>query len=149
VREASKTTSSSSNDKAAPCDGILNLDKKGKVVAPSVPALVTELPCPTCGSPLNLRGGVRGPWLGCSRFPKCRGRGKWAELPPEQREALEAQLAEHEKANPVPIIKTMAGKPLTDTKGKPLNDAPNADQLSGKNPETPETLESVADEIGV
>jgi DNA topoisomerase I len=116
-------------DKKNPCDGILNIDKKGHVVAPSPPALVTDLPCPTCGSPLNLRGGLRGPWLGCSRFPKCRGRGKWAELPEEKRSALEAELAEHEKANPVPIIRTMEGRALTDPKGKPLPGAPTVDAL--------------------
>jgi len=116
-------------DKTDPCDGILNVDKKGKVVAPSPRALLSELPCPTCGSPLNLRGGVRGPWLGCSRFPKCRGRGKWAELEDAKRKALEDQLSAHEKANPVKVVRTMEGKPLTDAKGKPLPDAPQVDQL--------------------
>lgn len=103
---------------------ILNLDKKGRVQAPSVPPLETDLPCPTCESPLNLRSGVRGPWLGCSRFPKCRGRGKWTELDDATREALEKQLEAHERANPVPIIETLDGKPLTDAKGKPLDNAP-------------------------
>ncbi|TVS05044.1 MAG: type I DNA topoisomerase [Phycisphaerales bacterium] len=103
---------------------ILNLDKKGRVQAPSVPPLETDLPCPTCESPLNLRSGVRGPWLGCSRFPKCRGRGKWTELEDAQREALEKRLEAHERANPVPIIETLDGKPLTDAKGKPLDNAP-------------------------
>jgi DNA topoisomerase-1 len=116
-------------DKESPCDGILNLDKNGKVQAPSPPPLVTELPCPTCQSPLNLRPGLRGPWLGCSRFPKCRGRGKWAEVTEEKRAALEKALAEHEKAHPVPIIKTLDGKPLTDARGKPLPDAPKIDDL--------------------
>ncbi|MFN0132063.1 MAG: type I DNA topoisomerase [Phycisphaerales bacterium] len=131
-------------DKANPCAGILNLDRKGKVVAPSPPALLTDLPCPTCESPLNLRGGLRGPWLGCSRFPKCRGRGKWAELDEAARAKLEKLLAEHEKANPIPIIRTMTGKALTDAKGKPLPDAPTADVLAGKDGTLPEiNLESV------
>ncbi len=116
-------------DKANPCDGILNLDKTGKVQAPSPPPLVTDLPCPTCQSPLNLRPGLRGPWLGCSRFPKCRGRGKWAELPEDKRAALEKELAAHEKAHPVPVIKTLDGKALTDARGKALPDAPKADDL--------------------
>jgi DNA topoisomerase I len=119
------------NDKKDPCDGILNIDKKGHVTAPSQPPLVTDLPCPTCQSPLNLRSGLRGPWLGCSRFPKCRGRGKWADVPVEKRAELEQQLAEHERANPVPIIRTMSGRPLTDEKGKPRADAPSVDQLAG------------------
>jgi DNA topoisomerase-1 len=131
------------NDKKDPCDGILNLDKKGKVVAPSMPPLQTELPCEKCESPLNLRNGVRGPWLSCSRFPKCRGRGKWNELAPEVKAKLEAALQEHEKTHPIPIIKTMAGKALTDSKGKPLAEALPV----GQNPDAPETFESVADEI--
>ena len=112
------------NDKANPCDGILNLDKKGKVTAPSLKPIETDVPCPTCEAPLALRGGARGPWLSCSRFPKCRGRGKWGELPEEKRAALETALAEHELKNPIPIIRTMSGKALTDAKGKPLPDAP-------------------------
>ena len=135
-------------NKETPCSGLLNIDKKGKVTAPSPPPLVTELPCPTCQSPLNLRNGLKGPWLGCSRFPKCRGRGKWQDLPEPQRLALEKQLAAHEKANPVPIIRTMDGKPLTDERGKPLATAPTVDILAGKGSE-PDTLEAVADEVGV
>jgi DNA topoisomerase-1 len=112
------------------CDGILNIDKKGFVVAPSQPPLLTDLPCPKCQSPMNLRNGIRGPWLGCSRFPKCRGRGKYAEVPEAQRKQLEAQLEAHDKANPIPIVKTLDGKPLTDSKGKPLPDAPRIEGLS-------------------
>lgn len=109
---------------------ILNIDKKGFVTAPSVPALETDQPCPTCGAPLNLRSGVRGPWLGCSRFPKCRGRGKWSELPEAKREALEKELAAHEKANPTLTIRRFTDNtPLTDEKGKPLAGVPKVDEL--------------------
>ena len=114
----------------SPEDGmILNIDKKGHVVAPSPPALETELPCPTCEAPLNLRSGVRGPWLGCSRFPKCRGRGKWTELDEAARARLEKQLEALERANPVPVITRLDGRALTDAKGKPLPDAPTVDGL--------------------
>jgi DNA topoisomerase-1 len=113
-----------------PDDGIiLNLDKKRHVTAPSPPPLETDLPCPTCQSPLNLRDGVRGPWLGCSRFPKCRGRGKWTELPEKQREDLEKRLAAHSREHPIPTISTLDGRALTDAKGKPLPDAPTVDDL--------------------
>ncbi|CAG1001797.1 DNA topoisomerase 1 [Phycisphaerales bacterium] len=132
-------------DKIAPCDGILNLDKKGRVVAPSPKPLLTDLPCPICEAPLNLRGGLRGLWLSCSRFPKCRGRGKWAELPEPKRLELEKAFKQHEKTNPTPTIRTMAGKALTDSHGKPLPDA----KPVGRQDDTPETLESVADELGV
>lgn len=117
------------NDKASPCDGILNIDKKGHVVAPSMPPLVTDLPCPKCEAPMNLRVGIRGPWLGCSRFPKCRGRGKWTDVPEAKRAEMELALAKHEKANPIAVVKTLTGKPLTDKNGKPLPDAPQVAQL--------------------
>jgi DNA topoisomerase-1 len=108
---------------------ILNLDKKGKVKAPSQPPLETELECPKCGAPLNLRDGLRGPWLGCSTFPKCRGRGKWAELEDEQKKKLELALANHMKKHPIPIIYTLNGRALTDEKGRPLADAPSIEDL--------------------
>ncbi len=108
---------------------ILNIDKQGRVTAPSVPPLETDEPCPRCGSKLNLRSGVRGPWLGCSAFPKCRGRGKWTELSEAKRTELEAALAKHEAANPVMTIETLDGEPLTDDKGKPRANAPTVDQL--------------------
>ncbi len=108
---------------------ILNIDKNGYVNAPSVPPLETDLPCPNCESPLNLRNGARGPWLGCSRFPKCRGRGKWAGLDDEVKADLESKLAEHEKRHPVMTITRMDGTPLTDAKGKPVPEAPKVDEL--------------------
>ncbi|MGP1347662.1 MAG: DNA topoisomerase [Phycisphaerales bacterium] len=117
-------------DGEAPSVGmILNIDKKGHVTAPSPPPLLTDLPCPKCSSPLNLRDGIRGPWLGCSNFPKCRGRGKWAELPEEQRAALEKELAAHLRQHPIPIITTLTGRALTDASGKPVKDAPTVEQL--------------------
>lgn len=108
---------------------ILNIDKKGFVNAPSVPPLETELECPTCQSPLNLRNGARGPWLGCSRFPKCRGRGKWTALEEHERADLEAKLEKHEAAHPIPTITRMDGTPLTDSKGKPVENAPTVEEL--------------------
>ena len=108
---------------------ILNIDKKGFVNAPSVPPLETELECPNCDSPLNLRNGVRGPWLGCSRFPKCRGRGKWAGLEEEIKSDLESKLAAHEKLHPIATITRMDGTALTDAKGKPVAEAPKVDEL--------------------
>jgi len=130
--------------KVNPCDGILNLNKKHQVQAPSPKPLVTDLPCPICQSPLNLRTGLRGPWLGCSRFPKCRGRGKWPELPEEKKAELLKAMEAHEKANPTPIIKTLEGVALTDAHGKPLPTAkPIGTQDEGA------SLEEIADEVGV
>ncbi|MEC9374615.1 MAG: DNA topoisomerase, partial [Planctomycetota bacterium] len=102
------------------CQGILKMDKKGRPLAPQPPPLETDLPCPKCGSALHLRNGARGPWLSCSAFPKCRGRGKWAELPEEQKAHWTAALEAHEKKHPIPVITDLEGNPLTDAKGKPL-----------------------------
>ena len=33
---------------------------------------ITET-CPECGSPMKLRQGRKGWFLGCSKYPKCRG----------------------------------------------------------------------------
>ncbi len=129
---------------------ILNIDKKGKVAAPSVPPLLTDLPCPTCESPLNLRNGLRGPWLGCSRFPKCRGRGKWNELPEPQQKQLELALKNHEKQHPVLVIKTLAGVPLTDANGKSLATAPTVDHLLlNRKKDSESSLEEIAADMGV
>ena len=87
---------------------VLNLDRKGNIKYPAVPPLVVPveegLECSKCEAPLNLRRGKRGPWLGCSRFPKCRGRHAWKAIEETKREELEARLVEHEKAHPVPTI---------------------------------------------
>jgi len=53
------------------CDGIMRLDRQGN---PSVPAerIETDETCEKCGKPMILRNGRRGPFLGCSGYPKCR-----------------------------------------------------------------------------
>ncbi len=113
------------NDKDHPCDGILNLDKKtGKVKAPAQPPLETDLPCPKCGKPLYLRWGARGPWLGCSTFPKCKGRLAWSKLDEQTQKKWKAALEKHMREHPIPIVRTLDGTPLTDEQGKPLPDAP-------------------------
>jgi DNA topoisomerase-1 len=114
-----------------PCDGLLNIDKKShKVTAPTQPPYVTDLECEKCDSPMNLRNGARGPWLGCSRFPKCRGRMAFSKLDEKVVEELKAALAKHMKANPVPVIATLDGTALTDALGKPLEEAPRVEELT-------------------
>lgn len=93
------------------CDGLVNLDRKGFVKPPAPPPLQVQLSCPKCGSPLNLRRGKRGPWLSCSKYPKCRGRMAWRSVAEPQRDELERQLADHEKQFPQPVIRTLDGRP--------------------------------------
>ncbi len=108
-------------DKENPCDGIVKLDKRsGRPVSPAVRPLQTDLACPKCSSPLYVRGGVRGPWLSCSAFPKCRARGKWQEYPQEVQDKWHQAWEQHEKQNPMIAIRDLKGNPLTDAKGKPL-----------------------------
>jgi DNA topoisomerase-1 len=49
-------------------------------VRKAAPAVVTNETCPDCGAPMKLRQSRRGPFLGCSKYPKCKGT---KEAPPE------------------------------------------------------------------
>jgi DNA topoisomerase-1 len=97
------------------CDGILNLDRKGFISLPKVPPLLTDLRCPKCDARLNIRRGARGPWLSCSKFPKCRGRMGWTSLDNETKDRWEKVLEDHEKSHPQAVIKTLAGEPIGDS----------------------------------
>jgi DNA topoisomerase-1 len=77
---------------AEPAPLILNLDRKGNLKFPAPPPLVTEIACEKCGALMNLRDGKRGPWLGCQKFPKCRGRAAFGKLPEAEQKDLEQQL---------------------------------------------------------
>jgi len=94
------------------CKGVVRLDKSGCVKPPAVPPLPVDVPCPKCQSPTNLRRSKRGPWLSCSRYPKCRGRVGWKTLPEEKQKALELELLNHEKAHPQPVLRHLDGTPL-------------------------------------
>ncbi len=114
------------------CAGIVKLDKQGRPVAPAPPPLMTDLPCPKCGEPLALRRGARGPWLSCSKYPKCRGRGAWAKLDDKTRTRLERALEEHERQHPVVVIRTLTGEPLTDERGRPLEREGDGEAVSNE-----------------
>jgi DNA topoisomerase-1 len=105
------------------CDMILNLDKQGNILPPKPKPLTTDLKCEKCGKPIYLRRGKRGPWLGCSGFPRCRGRLAFNTLKPEQQEQFLEALAAHEAAQPTLTIPTgaaMPGTPAVATSGKPV-----------------------------
>ena len=92
---------------------VMNLDKKGGLKLPAPPPFETELTCPKCEErPMYLREGARGPWLGCSGFPKCRGRLGWTKLEDEEKKRLELALKNHLKAHPMPVVTRMDGTPI-------------------------------------
>jgi DNA topoisomerase-1 len=49
--------------------------KRAEKEAPTPPKpkpIPTEIPCEECGAPMLIRTGRTGPFLGCSKYPKCR-----------------------------------------------------------------------------
>ena len=93
---------------------ILKIDpKKGHVVLPKTDPMLTDIECPKCGeAKLYMRESKRGPWLSCSRFPKCRGRVGWTKLDEDKQAELEKQWEQHVKEHPVPTIRTVDGRIL-------------------------------------
>ena len=111
------------------CKGVVNMDKKGHVKHPSPPPLETDIACPKCEAPLVLRRSKRGPWLACSRFPKCRGRLGWTKLEEKDQQRLEKALEQHEREHPQPTIKTLDGEPVGEeytpqSRGVPTEEEP-------------------------
>ena len=96
----------------------INIDRKGCLKLPAPRPVVTELPCPRCGSPMNLREGKRGPWLGCSGFPKCKGRKSFAKIDESQRKRLEELLAAHMGSHKPIVVTRRDGTPVAD--GTPI-----------------------------
>ncbi len=92
---------------------VVRLDKKDKIVLPSAPPLQDpEVVCSKCGKACNVRDGKRGPWLGCSGFPKCRGRADWKALGEVKQKALLAALAAHASANAPATLCHRDGTPV-------------------------------------
>jgi DNA topoisomerase-1 len=73
------------------CETIINLDKEGKPMAPK-PKVLTPIKCEKCGSAMILRDSKRGPFLGCSSFPKCRATRQVAKLTGEDLKMAEALI---------------------------------------------------------
>jgi DNA topoisomerase-1 len=116
------------NEKGEPsCSVVINLDADGKPLPPKPKPITTSIPCGTCGSPLYLRGGKRGPWLGCSKYPKCRGRGSMEKLSPQDRaqvDALIPLLAEGSEAAAAMAAKVIADNPSLAPAGGPARSGP-------------------------
>ena len=79
---------------------VVRLDKRDRIQLPAAkPYQDPEVVCEKCGKVCNLRTGKRGPWLGCSGFPKCRGRADWKKLTEAKQKALLAALETHAASN--------------------------------------------------
>ncbi len=86
------------------CKTIVKLDKQGNIVPPKPPPEPTGISCHKCKKgQLVVRESKKGPFLGCSRFPKCRtivsvkqldhlkelqAAGKWPPETPEQADQI-------------------------------------------------------------
>lgn len=99
-------------DKHPKCKGVLPMNgETERVVMPQRPPLQTEVECPVCAEPLDLRRSTQyGPWLICSTFPSCLGRIGWSTLEESRRAQLEQALGEHEQSNPLLEIRNQAGE---------------------------------------
>ncbi len=99
----------------------VNLDKKGGIKYPTPPPLLVDsLICEKCEKPMYLRRGKKGPWLGCSTFPKCKGRMGWKSLEETVQSELVAALELHEQEFPQVIVKRMDGTEIPE--GTPATD---------------------------
>ncbi|NEX14208.1 MAG: type I DNA topoisomerase [Prosthecochloris sp.] len=94
------------------CNTLLKLDKQRKIEPPKTPPLETDLACPKCGAPLYLRTGKRGLWLGCSKFPKCRGRQAWGQLDPAIQHHWQELMEKHQGEHPSVTIRMVDGTPV-------------------------------------
>ena len=94
------------------CNTLLNLSKQRHIEPMKTPPVITDILCPKCSSPLYLRTGKRGLWLGCSKFPKCRGRLAWSSLDESIQKHWEAVMADHQTAHPAVFLTMLNGKPV-------------------------------------
>ena len=120
------------NDKGEPvCSTIINLGKDGQPMPPKPKPIPTKILCEKCGGPMVLRGGKRGPWLGCAKYPKCRNTRYPSKLTPEEKAhvdelvpLLKAETADAQ-AMVAKILADSGFKPTTPT--VPLNMATDID----------------------
>jgi DNA topoisomerase-1 len=112
------------NEKGEPsCSTIINLDKQGNPQPPKV-KIQTTVACEKCGSPMILRDSKRGPFLGCSSFPKCRSTKmmkKLAGADLAQVEKLIPLLQEGAAKNAEMIAKILGENPAANNGAKPAN----------------------------
>lgn len=94
------------------CNTLLNISKQRTIEPIKAPPVKTDLNCPKCGSAMNLRSGKRGLWLGCSTFPKCRGRLSWNGVEQEAKAYWESVMKAHLAAHPDVTLMMTDGTPV-------------------------------------
>jgi DNA topoisomerase-1 len=122
---------SEKNDKGEPsCSMIINLDKQGNPLPPKPKPIQTTVKCEKCGSPMLLRDSKRGPFLGCSTFPKCRSTKMAKKLAGDDLKQVEALLPllkeEGAKAQEL-IAKIISDNPAAAANVTPTNIATDID----------------------
>ncbi|MDB5297419.1 MAG: topA, partial [Phycisphaerales bacterium] len=118
------------NEKGEPsCNVIINLDKEGKPLPPKAPPIKTTVACEKCGSPMLLRDSKRGPFLGCSTFPKCRSTKMMKKLVGADLAQVEAllPLLKEEGAKAAEMAAKITGSIPAGPAAKPTNVATNID----------------------
>jgi DNA topoisomerase-1 len=111
------------NEKGEPsCTTIINLDKEGKPLPPKV-KIQTTVACEKCGSPMILRDSKRGPFLGCSAFPKCRSTKMVKKLEGADLAQVEAlvPLLKEEGAKAAELAAKVLGENPAAARAKPIN----------------------------
>jgi DNA topoisomerase-1 len=112
------------NEKGEPsCSTIINLDKEGNPLPPKPKPIKTTIACEKCGSPMLLRDSKRGPFLGCSTFPKCRSTKMMKKLVGDELKQVEAlvPLLKEAGARSQELIAKVLGENPTAARAKPIN----------------------------
>jgi DNA topoisomerase-1 len=96
------------------CSMIVPMGKSGEPDPPKCEPITTEILCDKDQAPMLLRNSKRGPFLGCSSFPKCRGTKMVKKLPEEQIKYIETLLPELRErvARSYEMASKMTGKPI-------------------------------------
>jgi ssDNA-binding Zn-finger/Zn-ribbon topoisomerase 1 len=71
----------------------------GKAATKTGP-ITTDIDCDDCGKPMIIRKGRRGPFLGCSGYPKCKNTG---EVPAKLMDELGLNEKGADEKDPGPI----------------------------------------------
>jgi DNA topoisomerase I len=119
------------NEKGEPsCSTIINLDKEGNPLPPKPKPIQTTVKCDKCGNPMLLRDSKRGPFLGCSTFPKCRSTKMMKKLEGpdlKQVEALVPLLKEKTAEAQALVAKIIGDNPAAAGSVTPTNIATDID----------------------